>query len=287
MDSPSSKQSPKSSQPLLGRSIIVGLLGTWLTLGTPPVTLAQPTEAAQKTLADPPELAVVPARSASARDEDSPSRGAAQVVAEVNGIKLYKRDVDAELALRLGASRRLFTDDELHKLRRQLLRNMIDRRLLLTAARRAYPDEPPAPASEVQPTSPASDKPSGELVLLERQLQDDKLIARYLNEKVFSNISIHEDEMTAEFLRAPHRFVEPLELHIREIVLFLQPEMTEEERAQQQALAERIAAQAQGNKNDFSRLARTYSEAASRPKGGDRGFVTRNQLPAELADAVF
>lgn len=58
--------------------------------------------------------------------------------------------------------------------------------------------------------------------------------------------------------------------------------------ARKEALAKEIQAKAAKNPKDFAKLAKEYSEdAASAEKGGDLGYVTRETLVKEFADAAF
>jgi peptidyl-prolyl cis-trans isomerase D len=99
--------------------------------------------------------------------------------------------------------------------------------------------------------------------------------------------TVTEDDVTQFYERhVTESFTDPPQVQLRQIVLDIPPDASEEERRQIRKRAEDIAEQA--TDSDFAALARKYSDhKPSAEKGGDVGWVGRAELQPALADAAF
>jgi peptidyl-prolyl cis-trans isomerase C len=82
------------------------------------------------------------------------------------------------------------------------------------------------------------------------------------------------------------RFIHPEEVHLRHILIKLPPEVTEAERQQAYTKIQAIEQQLVEGAN-FTVLAIDFSQCPSSARGGDLGYLTRDQLYPALAQAAF
>lgn len=96
--------------------------------------------------------------------------------------------------------------------------------------------------------------------------------------------SVTEADIDRYYREHPDEFVHPERVRVRRIFLEAKPDAAE--RAQVEARMAEIKKEADGGA-DFAALARTYSAGPEAADGGLLGWVTRESLVKELADAVF
>ncbi len=101
-----------------------------------------------------------------------------------------------------------------------------------------------------------------------------------------ANLSISEEQIEARYQENLSRYQEPEKRHAKHILLKADENSSSETHASQLAKAEDILTKAKGG-DDFSDLAKTYSEGPSKDKGGDLGSFTRGQMVKPFDDAVF
>ena len=95
------------------------------------------------------------------------------------------------------------------------------------------------------------------------------LANRFLEEKVFSNISVSEDEIQQYYHQHQKEFTSPESVHVRQIVT--------DNRGSAEAILERLK-----KGENFARLAHDLSIAPERLEGGDLGFVSREGFLKEF-----
>ncbi len=81
-------------------------------------------------------------------------------------------------------------------------------------------------------------------------------------------------------------FTTPKQVRAKHILKKLTKEATPEKTAKTKALMEEILSQAKKGKN-FSKLAKKYSEDATKDKGGDLGFFKENEMVPEFSQVAF
>lgn len=112
--------------------------------------------------------------------------------------------------------------------------------------------------------------------LRERTMQQ-KLLYYYLQGK----ISITEQELLKYYDEHKQEFVVPASYRISNIFISFNDKTKEEAYKKTKAILEMIK-----NGEDFTKLATEYSENASKEKGGDLGFLMRNELNEDLAKVI-
>ncbi len=231
-----------------------------------------------------------------------PTADPEQVVAEINGERIKMSALVAELKRHLRDEYYSFSDEEKQILLRQMLLKMVERKLLLFVANRdgfAVSDE------QVQsfianlkgglPSDRELSKELGKYGMSEEQfvsgIQEDLAIKGYLDKNVFNGISISDEELKKRYNEDPEKFRKPKEVRARHILIKVKKAKGEskQRRNEEDALtrAREVLVLARRTSSDFAALARKYSEAANKGKGGDLGFFTKNQMEKDFVEAAF
>lgn len=201
-----------------------------------------------------------------------------RIVAEVNDEEITRSDLESELAAQLRLVLPLFSSGAQRTLQKRMLQTIIDRRLLLQAARREglLPSaaEVALTLQQLHPhpgTTGSELRPQDE-EQLRRMMREDLAIARYLSRHVFGPRSASPTPSSA----APHTALlttPPLQLRLR-LITIRRSEPPETGRR----LVEQLLDALRADPGLFPQLARRHSSGAGRIRGGDLGYVTVNQL---------
>jgi len=215
-----------------------------------------------------------------------------KATAIVNGAVITETDVDQRLALVVLSNNGKISDDELDRLRLQVLRNLIDETLQIqeakekkieisqdeldqnfarVAANFKYSPEGFAKYLKAQGSSAAS---------IKRQIEGELAWRRLLRREVQPYVSVSDDEVKAVIDRLKAAKGSD-EYRIGEIYLAAAPEQAEQVAARSQQIMEEIK-----KGGSFQAFARQYSEASTAPVGGDLGWVRLGILPTELSAIV-
>ncbi len=268
----------------LGAAAIAALGAVFLGAVSMPAqaqTVAQPTP--DNPLGLPAEINII--------SDDNPNVRTATAI--VNGFVITGTDVDQRVALVTSASDAKVSEDELNRLRVQVLRNLIDETLKIQAAEAL---EMPVDRGQVEQTyaqlaaqnfsqdptqmdaylvsigsSPAALKRQ-----IEGELAWDNLLRRNVNP--FVNVAAEE---VNEVLKRLEESRGTEEHRLGEIYL----SATIENREAVLQNAQHIVEQLQGG-GSFVAYARQFSEASTAAVGGDLGWVRLAQLPPALANAA-
>nr|WP_246027405.1 peptidylprolyl isomerase [Novosphingobium umbonatum] len=223
--------------------------------------------------------------------KDNPNLRRATAI--VNGDIITGTDVNQRLALILAANGGKVPEDEIERLRAQVLRNLIDETLQMQEAKNA---DIKLDEGEVEGTYArvANDNFKQDVVALDaylarigsspaslkRQIRGELAWNRVLRRNVqpFINVSQQEVKEVLERLKASKGTEE---YHLGEIYLSAAPDA----RAMVSENANRIMSQLREG-GSFAAYARQYSEATTKAVGGDLGWLRLAQLPPELAAAA-
>ncbi|HQH25827.1 MAG TPA: peptidylprolyl isomerase [Oligoflexia bacterium] len=221
-----------------------------------------------------------------------------QIVAEVDGSRITKDELEQDLRRQLQNELQYFSETEHHFLRRRVLQRIIDRRLLLAEANAngyAPPDE------EVMLHLRALKKSFVSEDVFRRELEqrgmdhetfasgikDDLAVKNYVEKTIFHGLAVDAAEVRAEFDRDPQKYAPPEEVRARHILLRLNEDADPEVAAKVESKAKELARAAAEYDSDFIRLAREHSEAPNSAQGGDLGFFTQNQFESQFTQAAF
>ena len=220
-----------------------------------------------------------------------PNRRAATAI--VNGYVITGTDIDQRVALVTAASEAPIAEDELLRLRVQVLRNLIDETLKIQAAEAA---DLPAKREEVERTYQqlAAQNFGGESkkmddylssigsssASLKRQIEGEVAWENLLRRNIIPFVNVSADEVN-DVLARMNEAKGTDEYRLGEIFL----SATTENRAAVLQNGQAIMQQLQQG-GSFVAYARQYSEATTAVVGGDLGWVRLGQLPPQLATAA-
>ncbi len=214
-----------------------------------------------------------------------------RATAKVNGYVITGTDIDQRLALVLDANQTSsVSDEEMQRLRMQVLRNLIDETLQIqeAVALEVAPDTDRVEATYQRVATQNFGQSKDELdaylkkvgsspASLKRQIEGELAWQNILARNVQPFINVSEDEV--------HELIDRMkaskgmdEYHLGEIYLSSTPTTDEAVKANGTKIMEQLQ---QGG--SFAAYARQFSEASTAAVGGDLGWIRLPQLPAELA----
>jgi peptidyl-prolyl cis-trans isomerase SurA len=222
----------------------------------------------------------------------------ADVAATVNGYRITRAEVERHYQNQLREMSETPSEDEARMLRLNLVRELIDRELMLQRAEKLGLM---AVDSEVEDSlksyrAPFASQAEFENHLRERGLSLDDLrnelrrsltVVKLFNKEITSTISVTDDEIRAYFEQNKAMFHQPeQQFHLAQILVTPRAEVPVPNRRNDDAIDAATAQQKiemleQRLKNgeDFDTLAQEYSEDPdSTPNGGDLGFLPQSSL---------
>jgi peptidyl-prolyl cis-trans isomerase SurA len=216
-----------------------------------------------------------------------------RATAVVNGDIITGTDVDHRLALILAASEGNLDEEEIKRLRLQVLRNLIDETLQIQEAKASDIEIDPLEIEQsyarvaaqsfnqdVSAMDAYLERIGSSPATLKRQIHGELAWQRLLSRNVAPFVNVSAEEAT-EVLKRLNEAKGTDEYRIGEIYLAATPD------AKQQVFdnAKRIIEQLRGG-GSFIAYARQYSQASTASVGGDLGWIRLAQLPPELAAAA-
>ena len=118
---------------------------------------------------------------------------------------------------------------------------------------------------------------------LKQKLEQDLTVAKYIN-SLAQAVTVAPEDVSKYYTENPERFSHPNLIRASHILLL--SEETPDLDAQVKERAEGLLARAQKGE-DFAKLAKENSVDATASEGGDIGYVTKEQLESDFANAVF
>jgi len=215
-----------------------------------------------------------------------------KATAIVNGAVITQTDVEQRLALVVLANGGKVPEEELERLRLQVLRNLIDETLQIQEA--AAKDIKISPAELDQSYARIAQnfrqtpdqftkylaEHGSSAASIRRQIEGESAWSRVLRSQVQPFVNVAEEEVRAVMKRLEQSKGQD-EYRVSEIYLPASPE----NRTQVEANARQIIQQIQQG-GSFQAYARQYSEASTAAVGGDLGWVRLGVLPDELSAAA-
>ena len=212
--------------------------------------------------------------------------------AVVNGQIITQTDVEQRLALIVLANGGKIPEEELARLRLQVLRNLIDETLQIQEAA----------ASDIKVNSQEMDQnfarvaanfrqtpeqftqylrsKNSSAASIRRQIEAETVWSRLLRQKVQPFINVSEEEVKSVVDRM-NALKGSEEYRVGEIYLSATPENSQQIFENGRNIIEQIRAG-----GSFQAYARQFSEASTAAVGGDLGWVRAGQLPEALGQAV-
>ncbi|HEY0446011.1 MAG TPA: peptidylprolyl isomerase [Allosphingosinicella sp.] len=215
-----------------------------------------------------------------------------KATAIVNGTVITGTDVDHRLALIVLANGGRVPQEELARLREQVLRNLVDETLQIQAAEASEVKVEPREIDQyfAQYAKNFNRTPQEFATYLrsqgsseqsiKRQIQGEMAWSRLLRREIEPFVAVGDEEVRSLIDRL-NASKGAQEFKIAEIFLSATPETAAEARANAQRIVDQIRQGA-----SFVAYARQFSEASTAAVGGDLGWVRPEQLPDALAQVA-
>ncbi|MDD2388114.1 MAG: peptidylprolyl isomerase [Desulfobacterales bacterium] len=220
--------------------------------------------------------------------------------AVVNGAVITRQEINTELdQLRSRAARQgqEVPDSELDNIKNNILDNLINQVLLYQESVKkgvvVDDQEITDKLSEIKKRFP--DENDYKKILDEMGMSEADIkikigqgisIEKFIESQILSKIVVSDQESRAFYDANPAYFQQPEQVQASHILIKVGAEATETQRAEAKKKLETIREKIQTGE-DFSALAREFSECPSSAKGGDLGLFGRGQMVKPFEDAAF
>ena len=222
-----------------------------------------------------------------------------EIVAWVNGEIITMSELEQEEQALVAEAYRRFTGDELDenvtRMREGLLVEMIDRKILLDRAKAMFTDLEGIKDSYFEgfkESQGINDDAEFENMLEAEGLTIEsfkiRLLEMYAPEEVLryevgNRISVSEDDVDTFYRENPEKFALEDVVTVREIVLLAETDTAKDARRSE---ANQIVERARADE-DFTELAKEFSEAGTKAEGGLLGELKRGDLSDQLEVVAF
>jgi len=222
------------------------------------------------------------------------------VIARVNGVVITRRAFQVVYRQAVDQhAREGHPIDETHlaPLRRKVIQHMVEEELLVQESRRLgisiageTVDQDVAAARTRFETPEAFQQEIarlyGDVTGYRRHLKRQRAVDRLLTQEVDPAVSVSQTEMRRFYEANPQRYRSPEKIRVRHILVHKDggAENTASDAGYRKIsmIREKLA---QGG--DFADLAAEYSQESTGDRGGDLGFIQRDQMPPSVASVVF
>jgi peptidyl-prolyl cis-trans isomerase SurA len=258
-------------------------VGVWLVGALAAVLLAAPV-GAQRTAATPEDRTIVLDKVVASVNDEAVTLSEVQEEGQPVIRKIHQQFIGEE------------RDRQVELAQRQLIEELIDRRLMLQAARREgvlpSPAEVQASIDELKRSNNITDDAQFRAALkaegltleqVRRSITERLAIGRLLSRQVRSGILVSEEELRAYHAAHPEKYQRKPEAEIGLVFVALGPDRTDQ---QARARAEEALARLRDGV-PFAEVARQYSDSPTRDRGGSLGVVHRGDLAPEIEQQAF
>ncbi len=226
--------------------------------------------------------------------------GLEQDVAMVNGTAITQGELDREMMRvkqQLASRGRPLNEAQLPEIEKRVLDSLIDRELLyqesqdkhvevsdkavdgrLNMLKKRFPSE--AEFEKALQGMGISEKG------LRSEMEKRLAIQKFMDTQIAQNITVPQDEVKAFYEAHPDLFKEPEKVKARHILVKVEPGADASAKSRARDKLEEVQEKLQKGE-DFSALAKAYSEGPSSEKGGDLGYFSKGQMVKPFEEAAF
>lgn len=218
----------------------------------------------------------------------------------VNGEGISLEELDEEVSLisdQMASSGQPIPAERKEEFRMQVLDSMISRKLLLDEAEERNiglsEEDVNARIDEIKAQFPTEEEYRTALAQqgltedrLRKDLKDNLVIQELLTREVEDKIVISDQEARGFYDENPEQFLQPAQIQASHIILTLNENIGEDEKADVRKRLEEIKSRIESGE-DFAQVAEETSEGPSAPRGGDLGYFSRGQMVKPFEDAAF
>jgi parvulin-like peptidyl-prolyl isomerase len=219
-------------------------------------------------------------------------------VATVNGEEITSKDVDdffkRDPSINQAIEQSENPRDKEREIRGQIVNFLIDRKLMLQAAKKYTPISD-SEAEEglrsylamyggeenLKKVLANAGVPFGEFTT---GIKEDMVVKKFLKTQVSDQVKVTEGELNQEFKKNKAKYAEPEQVRAKHILISVKPGRTE---AAAKEKIKEIQAEINSGKVSFEEAAKRDSDCPSKERGGDLGFFVREQMVPEFSEVAF
>ena len=221
-------------------------------------------------------------------------------VAMVNGSVITQEDFEGEMSrvrevfLRRGTP---LSDSQIPKVKEEVLESLINRELLYQesqsrgiAVEEAAVNERFGALTKEFPSEVEFKKALSQMNLSEAavksQIRREMAIQQLIDEQFGGGVTVSDKESKAYYESHPNFFKRPEELRASHILIRVDPEADESQKAEARKEIEKIQKKLEEGE-DFGALAKEFSQGPSAARGGDLNYFRRGQMVKPFEDVAF
>jgi peptidyl-prolyl cis-trans isomerase C len=121
---------------------------------------------------------------------------------------------------------------------------------------------------------------------LREETRTQVLVSKMLQQEVASQVAVKPTEISGFYEKNPDKFQQPEAVRASHVLITVPEGAAPAARAAARTKAENVLKQARAGA-DFAKLAQTYSDDASKGRGGDLGFFPKGQMVPAFEAAAF
>ena len=221
-----------------------------------------------------------------------------KILAVVNDEVVTETDLDEALASGIDELKKEYSGDELkaktEEARKELLNQMIENKLILQEAKKdnitADDSEVESRLRDVKSRFPSEDvfyaeveKSGVSTEVLKKRYRDNIMMTKLVDHEVRGKVVVTVTEIESYYKKHAEELKAPESVHLRGIILRVDPASTEDEIKQKADDMVKLARDGR----DFGELAKTYSQGAKAKEGGDFGFIEKGQMRDDFEKVIF
>jgi len=221
-------------------------------------------------------------------------------VAVVNGSVITQRNFDREMdgvQRRLANMGRSFDDSQLLVIKKEVLEGLINGELLYRETQRKGITVEEAAIDEELKTlrgrfadeeqfKSALSKANLSEVGLRPRLKREIAIQQFITKEFAEKVTVSAKETKDYYESHPQSFKQPEQVRASHILIKIDPQADESQRAEARKKIEEIKHKLQEGE-DFATLAKAFSQGPSGAKGGDLGYFRRGEMVKPFEEAAF
>ena len=219
------------------------------------------------------------------------------VVAKVNGDAIPRAEFETTIQNVESRAGRPVPPEQRDQVYRGVLEDLIALRLLKQEVARRQLTASDAELAEAMkgmrqqfPTEAAFKQAlTAQKMTLEQLRQETRtqvLVSKMLQQEVASQVAVKPTEISGFYEKNPDKFQQPEAVRASHVLITVPEGAAPAARAAARTKAENVLKQARAGA-DFAKLAQTYSDDASKGRGGDLGFFPKGQMVPAFEAAAF
>lgn len=224
-----------------------------------------------------------------------------ELAAEVNGVPVYKADVEKRMDLLLrqiaAQASEMPSEADLKEINSRILNDLIEYKMLLNESEKqgitVSDAEVDAELSQIKTNfldetgfATALNQAGVTEAEFSQTIKDTLGIQKLLEIQMADKIKVSDNEIKAFYDSNPNLFEQEERVHARHILKMVEPNASAIDRDKKKKELEEVL-RALKNGSDFSDLAMKYSDDPSKIMGGDLGYFTRGRMVKPFEDAAF